>query len=435
MKIELDPATPIPGSLVASFVFVDLVGFSKKSTTDQYAEKAILTGILKSSLQAISPTDYMIKDTGDGAWIGFVGNPDHALYIALSLLAACRPFADQSALTRSDLRVGLNLGTVKQTLDLESRLNFVGDGINVAQRVMDFARPGQITASRSYYEAVVWLDSGFPHLFTHIPSGRDKHGREHDLYAIEPDLDVLQKLQSGLVPASIEREASREVHRSPTRWVAAAALAMSFLVGAAILAVSWLPSRAPMAAPANGDAGGRRAEQLPMAPVSPAAPVDGPSIPARSTPANAPNKGAEVVAPIARSEPVATEPGKAPAPSLEGKTMPLGAAVPAPKSDTKASFASADAKPVPAAARAKPRNDPDLDFGHDEDAQIINALPAGVAVPRTLSQPIPRQGGRRPDASLTPDGAIRLPGDRRPERDGRGMPPGPPGSGGDAQIR
>jgi len=66
-------------TLVASFLFTDLVGYSKGTAAEQYAAKATLSAILRTNLAALSDADYRIKDTGDGALIAFVSNPEHAL--------------------------------------------------------------------------------------------------------------------------------------------------------------------------------------------------------------------------------------------------------------------------------------------------------------------------------------------------------------------
>ena len=52
------------------------------------------------------------------------------------------------------VRMGINLGPVKLVKDINGHPNIIGDGINVAQRIMSFARPGQIVVSRSYYDVV-----------------------------------------------------------------------------------------------------------------------------------------------------------------------------------------------------------------------------------------------------------------------------------------
>ena len=56
--------------------------------------------------------------------------------------------------------------------------------MSAAKRIMDFAEPGQITASRAFFDAVASLDSAYAGLFRHVGAPDDKHGRAHELYAI-----------------------------------------------------------------------------------------------------------------------------------------------------------------------------------------------------------------------------------------------------------
>jgi hypothetical protein len=71
---ETEPRSPTR-TLVASFLFTDLVGFSIGSAAEQYAAKATLSAILRRNIAALRDDDYRIKDTGDGALIAFVSIP------------------------------------------------------------------------------------------------------------------------------------------------------------------------------------------------------------------------------------------------------------------------------------------------------------------------------------------------------------------------
>jgi class 3 adenylate cyclase len=195
---------PTSRALVASFLFTDLVGYSKGTAAEQYAAKATLSSVLRRNLATLLDVDYRIKDTGDGALIAFTSSPEHALYMALAIAEDFGKAAGVAGFPSNRLRTGLHLGSVKELTDLEARPNFVGDGINAAKRIMDFAEPGQITASRAFFEAVGSLDSAYAELFRHIGAPDDKHGRAHELYAIAPSAAVLQKLKLDLAPAADE---------------------------------------------------------------------------------------------------------------------------------------------------------------------------------------------------------------------------------------
>lgn len=68
--------------------------------------------------------------------------------------------------------------------DINSQLNIIGDGINVAQRVMSFADPGQLLVSRSFFEVVSCLSREYAALFGYVGARTDKHVRAHEVYLV-----------------------------------------------------------------------------------------------------------------------------------------------------------------------------------------------------------------------------------------------------------
>ncbi len=205
--IETEPRPPVR-AIVASFLFTDLVDFSKGAASEQYVAKAALAACLRSNLAALREADYWIKDTGDGALIAFVSNPEHALYMALAIAQDYAQAADDNEGPSHSLRTGLHLGTVKETVDVEARRNYIGDGINATKRIMDFAAPGQIAASRNFFEAVANLDTEYAALFQHVGALDDKHGRAHELYVVTPNAEVLTKLKLDFGAAAPRRVTS-----------------------------------------------------------------------------------------------------------------------------------------------------------------------------------------------------------------------------------
>src|SRR5207253_8006309 len=95
-------------------------------------------------------------------------------------------------------RMGINLGAVKLVKGINGHPNIIGDGINVAQRIMSFARPGQIVVSRSYYDVVSNLASEYAKLFHYEGSRTDKHVREHEIYVVGHHEGALQKAKDGM---------------------------------------------------------------------------------------------------------------------------------------------------------------------------------------------------------------------------------------------
>lgn len=173
-----------PGSarrtLICSVVFIDIVDYSKKTVSKQLAIKSWFNELLGQALASTATEERIILDTGDGAAICFPGDPEEALFTANSLRVSLyeRNYPELA------FRIGINLGPVKVVKDINGRPNILGDGINVAQRVMSFAEPNQILVSRSYFEVVSCLSEEYLQLFHYHGVRQDKHVRSHEVYEV-----------------------------------------------------------------------------------------------------------------------------------------------------------------------------------------------------------------------------------------------------------
>lgn len=170
-------------TIMCSVLFLDIVEYSKKSVAGQISLKDRFNSYLSTAIQDVPVADRIILDTGDGAAINFLGDVEDALKAALSLresLLGEDPAIEPPLL----VRMGINLGPVRLVRDINGQPNIVGDGINVAQRVMGFADASQILVSRSYFDAVSRLSPTYAGMFHYQGSRTDKHVREHEIYAI-----------------------------------------------------------------------------------------------------------------------------------------------------------------------------------------------------------------------------------------------------------
>ncbi len=170
-------------TIMCSVLFLDIVEYSKKTVSGQIALKDDFNSLLSTSIHDVPLDDRIILDTGDGAAVSFLGDVEDALKVALRFrqgllnMGADVPFPLR-------VRMGINLGPVRLVKDINGQPNIMGDGINVAQRVMGFANDGQVLVSRSYFDAVSRLSADYANLFHNEGSRTDKHVREHEVYAI-----------------------------------------------------------------------------------------------------------------------------------------------------------------------------------------------------------------------------------------------------------
>jgi hypothetical protein len=167
-------------TFVCSVAFIDIVEYSKKSVAEQMRTKEQFNLLLAQALADVPTKDRIILDTGDGAAISFLGDPEDGLFLGLTLRDALAERSDETL----RLRTGINLGPVRLVKDINGQPNIIGDGINVAQRVMSFAAINQVLASRSYYEVISVLSPDYAHLFSFEGARTDKHVREHEVYAL-----------------------------------------------------------------------------------------------------------------------------------------------------------------------------------------------------------------------------------------------------------
>lgn len=190
-------------TIMCSVLFLDIVEYSKKSVAGQISLKDRFNSYLSEAICEVPMTDRIILDTGDGAAINFLGDVEDALKAALSLRESLlneAPDVDYPLL----VRMGINLGPVRLVRDINGQPNIVGDGINVAQRVMGFADVAQILVSRSYYDAVSRLSPQYAGMFHYQGSRTDKHVREHEVYAIGYPGDKTTRRGAALSPVVAE---------------------------------------------------------------------------------------------------------------------------------------------------------------------------------------------------------------------------------------
>ena len=170
-------------TFICSVLFLDIVDYSLRSVAEQIALKERFNAVLTEAIAGVATDDRIILDTGDGAAVSFLGDPEDTLFAGMSLRDAVAG-QDVTSGPQLQIRVGVNLGPVRLVKDINGQPNIIGDGINVAQRVMSFAEPGQILVSRSYYDVMARLSEDYGKLFHYEGAKTDKHVREHEVYAI-----------------------------------------------------------------------------------------------------------------------------------------------------------------------------------------------------------------------------------------------------------
>ena len=191
-------------TFICSIVFLDMIDYSKKPDLEQIEVKNQFNALISDALKDIAQNDRIIVDTGDGAAIACSGSPEDALFIALAIRDEIIK-TNISSKQPLFVRFGINLGTVRVMNDINSQPNIIGDGINVAQRIMNFAQPNQILVSRSYFEITSRLSQEISQLFDYSGIKQDKHVREHEVYSVRLQKDILHSNGRSALPSSSEQ--------------------------------------------------------------------------------------------------------------------------------------------------------------------------------------------------------------------------------------
>lgn len=129
---------------IAHVLFLDIAEYSKETTASQSRLVAELNRIVSESaaFQTASQNgQVMTLPTGDGMAIIFSGDLAAPARCALELT---------ELLGTMRVRMGLHSGPVQRNQDITGRDNVAGEGINMAQRVMDATKVGSISISESY---------------------------------------------------------------------------------------------------------------------------------------------------------------------------------------------------------------------------------------------------------------------------------------------
>jgi TonB family protein len=164
--------------------------------------------VLLQAIRDISIADRIILDTGDGVAMGFLGDPEDALYVAMFMHDAInRDSADSpsGSIEGNAIRIGINVGPVKLATGAGGHPNIVGDGVNVAERIMGFAEPGQLTASRPVFEIMSRISDHYATLFQYTGVRTDKQARSHDVYLVGKSAAAFRHAEQGVAVRAAQR--------------------------------------------------------------------------------------------------------------------------------------------------------------------------------------------------------------------------------------
>src|SRR6266576_2319263 len=218
MSIEIKKEVQLE---IAHVLFIDIVGSSKLSISDQHAAIEELNQVVRASeqFQRAEAASRLLKiPTGDGMALIFYTSPEAPAQCAVEISRALKEHP------RLHLRMGIHSGPVSGVVDVTERANLTGAGINMAKRVMDCGDAGHILLSKHVAEDLEEYEQWRP-LLHDLGSCEAKHGMRVSVVNLYDD-----QFGNAKLPRRFETLQKR---RKRLRWVetAAALLVLAGIVG------------------------------------------------------------------------------------------------------------------------------------------------------------------------------------------------------------
>jgi serine/threonine-protein kinase len=143
---------------IAHVLFIDIVGYSRLSIDEQSAAIEQMNSIVQraETYRRAEAERRLVKiPTGDGMALVFFDSPEAPVECALEI---------SRMLTNLAVRMGIHSGPVSAVVDVNGRANVAGEGINMAQRVMDCGDAGHILLSKRVADDLAQFKHWRPHL-------------------------------------------------------------------------------------------------------------------------------------------------------------------------------------------------------------------------------------------------------------------------------
>jgi serine/threonine-protein kinase len=162
------------GLEIGHVLFIDIVGYSKRTVDEQKELVTRLNELVRNTAQfrSADAAGKLIRiPTGDGMALAFFTSPDAPVNCAIELAKAVGqalpPAGEkkrQAGALALQMRMGIHSGPVDRLADVNERTNLAGAGMNMAQRVMDCGDAGHILLSQRIADDLAQYDRWRPML-------------------------------------------------------------------------------------------------------------------------------------------------------------------------------------------------------------------------------------------------------------------------------
>ncbi|MDR3689194.1 MAG: AAA-like domain-containing protein [Fimbriimonas sp.] len=165
---------------IAHILFLDIVSWSRQSIEAQgrlLAELSRLVTECPTFKRSKAEGSLLAFPSGDGMWILFTGDLASPARCAVELAGLLKSVPDLS------VRMGIHSGPVRFQTDIAGTRTVVGDGINMAKRVMDMGDGGHIVLSSQYASWLRQFEEWAPFVKP-FGFGETKHGEQLELFTL-----------------------------------------------------------------------------------------------------------------------------------------------------------------------------------------------------------------------------------------------------------
>ncbi|MBF0498166.1 MAG: FHA domain-containing protein [Deltaproteobacteria bacterium] len=170
-----------------AFLFFDIVKYSLLAAHDQLEAVEVLKDLVLNGLDSnrVPRGDSIILPTGDGLAIAL---PQDLAAVALNLAISIQTrFCQLCAETQSPMirfRIGLHVGEVYISHDINGNSNIIGHGINQAQRIMDFGDSDHILCSAAFRDLILGTQPELEPVFIDASYCYDKNGSAYEVWNV-----------------------------------------------------------------------------------------------------------------------------------------------------------------------------------------------------------------------------------------------------------
>lgn len=189
-----------PSTEIGHILFMDLAGLpalpvqQQSKLLDEFQKVVRRT---KTFRQAEKGNDLVAMTTADGMALVFFREPGTPARCAIELSKALR------RQPRIRVRMGIHSGPISRNRGIPGNLEIVGSGIELAQRVMECAEPGQVFVSRTAADSLAQLQPWAGKL-TALGQSTATHGARVDLFRLHtgpaPTIVVRASIPAALHP-------------------------------------------------------------------------------------------------------------------------------------------------------------------------------------------------------------------------------------------